>query len=106
MDEESLAMTLLRIRQQVDDGRAPGPESSICKIAGSELKQRRWQLAVDIAGPAGIGWQGAGFDEKDLSNTRDWLRSRANTIEGGTTEIQLNTIASRVLGLPSAKRSK
>ena len=44
--------------------------------------------------------KGAGFDERELGLTRDWLRSRANTIEGGTSEVQLNIIAKRVLGLP------
>ena len=41
-----------------------------------------------------------GFDEDELKMTRDWLRSRGNTIEGGTSEIQLNIIAKQVLGLP------
>ena len=41
-----------------------------------------------------------GFEEEDLQMTRDWLRSRGNTIEGGTSEVQLNIVAKRVLGLP------
>ena len=40
------------------------------------------------------------FDEHELTLTRDWLRSRGYSIEGGTSEIQLNIIAKRVLGLP------
>jgi alkylation response protein AidB-like acyl-CoA dehydrogenase len=53
-----------------------------------------------IAGPQALGWEGVGFDESELALTRDWLRSRGNSIEGGTSEIQLNIIAKRVLGLP------
>ena len=53
-----------------------------------------------IPGPQGLGWEGAGFADDELQLTRDWLRSRGNTIEGGTSEIQLNIIAKRVLGLP------
>ena len=41
-----------------------------------------------------------GFDKEDIDQTRDWLRSKANSIEGGTTEVQYNIIAKRVLGLP------
>jgi alkylation response protein AidB-like acyl-CoA dehydrogenase len=70
------------------------------KICGSELKQRRWELACRIAGPQALGWEPPGFDQTELDMTRDWLRTRANTIEGGTSEIQLNIIAKRVLGLP------
>ena len=55
---------------------------------------------VDSAGTGGLGWEGEAFDEADLRATRDWLRSKANSIEGGTSEVQLNIIAKRVLGLP------
>ena len=47
-----------------------------------------------------LGWESPGFDDEELRATRDWLRSRGNTIEGGTSEVQLNIIAKRVLGLP------
>ena len=69
------------------------------KVTGSELKQRRWDLAMRIAGPEALGWEGEGFTTELMQGTRDWLRSRANSIEGGTSEIQLNIIAKRVLDL-------
>ena len=47
-----------------------------------------------------LGWEGETFDADQLRWTREWLRSKANSIEGGTTEVQLNIIAKRVLGLP------
>ena len=53
-----------------------------------------------IAGPQGLGWEGPGFDDDELALTRQWLRARGNSIEGGTSEVQLNIIAKRVLGLP------
>jgi alkylation response protein AidB-like acyl-CoA dehydrogenase len=70
------------------------------KIYGTELNQRRHELMIRILGPQALGWEGPGFDEDELSLTRDWLRTRGNTIEGGTSEVQLNIIAKRVLGLP------
>ena len=99
MDERCFRLTNARVGQSVEAGRSPGPESSTLKVYGSELKQRRWELAMSIAGPDGLGWEGPGFDGDDMETTREWLRSRANTIEGGTSEIQLNIIAKRVLGL-------
>lgn len=101
MRERAYQLTLERTRESVRAGQAPGPESSILKVCGSELKQWRYELGMRIVGPAGLGWEGPGFSESELALTRDWLRSRANTIEGGTSEIQLNIIAKRVLGLPS-----
>jgi len=53
-----------------------------------------------ILGPQSLGWEGEGFDDDELGLTRAWLRSRGNSIEGGTSEVQLNIIAKRVLGLP------
>ena len=81
-------------------GHQPGPESSLFKVYGTELNKRRTELTVRIAGPQGLGWEGPGFDDDELALTRQWLRARGNSIEGGTSEVQLNIIAKRVLGLP------
>lgn len=91
MEEAAFALTSERTLQASRAGRRPGAESSILKVTGCELKQRRWELAMQIAGADGLE-----HDERASS----WLRSRANSIEGGTSEIQLNIIATRVLGLP------
>ncbi len=100
MDETAHRLTVARVAQAAKAGK-PSAASSILKVAGSELKQRRWDLAARIAGPQALGWEGPGFSDAELALTRSWLRSRANTIEGGTSEIQLNILAKRVLGLPS-----
>jgi len=100
MDQICLDLTLARSRDNMKAGHKPGPETSIFKYYGTELNKRRRELMVSIAGPQALGWEGAGFEEEDLKLTRDWLRSRGNSIEGGTSEIQLNIIAKRVLGLP------
>jgi alkylation response protein AidB-like acyl-CoA dehydrogenase len=100
MDQACLDLTLARSRDGAKAGRPPGPESSIFKYYGTELNQRRRALVIEVLGPQGLGWEGPGFGDDELRATRDWLRSRGNTIEGGTSEIQLNIIAKRVLGLP------
>lgn len=103
MREEAFHLTLARIQQSAASG-TPGPEGSITKIVGTELKQRRFELGMKVAGIQGLGWEGDGFDPEDLQYTRDWLRSRANTIEGGSSEIQKNIVSKRVLGLPEGKK--
>ena len=93
-------LTLMRSAEAVRAGRPPGPETSMFKLYGTELNKRRRELMVLIAGFQGLGWEGEGFLPDEITRTRDWLRSRANSIEGGSSEIQLNIIAKRVLGLP------
>jgi len=100
MDERCFALTTQRAADQLKAGHKPGPESSIFKIYGTELNQRRHELMLSIRGPQCLGWEGTGFDDRELTQTRDWLRSRGNTIEGGTSEVQLNIIAKHVLSLP------
>jgi alkylation response protein AidB-like acyl-CoA dehydrogenase len=100
LDTRAFHLTVQRSRDAAKAGHQPGPESSLFKVYATELNMRRTDLMVRIAGPAGLGWEGPGFDEPELARTRDWLRARGNSIEGGTSEIQLNIIAKRVLGLP------
>jgi len=100
MDKRCLDWTLARSRDTAKAGHTPGPETSIFKYYGTELNKRRRELKVAILGPQALGWEGDGFSREEVELTREWLRSRANSIEGGTSEIQLNIIAKRVLGLP------
>jgi alkylation response protein AidB-like acyl-CoA dehydrogenase len=100
MDQACFDLTLQRSRESMKAGHKPGPETSIFKYYGTELNKRRRDLLMSIAGPQSLGWEGLGFEDDELKRTRDWLRSRGNSIEGGTSEIQLNIIAKRVLGLP------
>jgi alkylation response protein AidB-like acyl-CoA dehydrogenase len=100
MDERAFSLTMQRSRDAARAGHAPGPESSFFKVYGTELNMRRHELMVRIAGVQGLGWEGPGYDADETQLTREWLRSRGNAIEGGTSEIQRNIIAKRVLGLP------
>lgn len=100
MDTLCFNQTIQRNADNVKAGHRPGPETSIFKVYGTELNQRREELMLSLRGPQCLGWEGEGFDAEELAQTRTWLRSRGNTIEGGTSEVQLNIIAKRVLELP------
>ncbi|MEI8357406.1 MAG: acyl-CoA dehydrogenase family protein [Deltaproteobacteria bacterium] len=100
IDRKCFELTLARSRDGQKAGHQPGPETSFFKLYGTELNQRRRELMMQIAGPQALGWDGPGFEDDEIRIARDWLRSRGNSIEGGTSEVQLNIIAKRVLGLP------
>jgi alkylation response protein AidB-like acyl-CoA dehydrogenase len=100
MDDRALALTIQRARDAAKAGHQPGPESSLFKVYATELNKRRTDLGVRLTGLQGLGWEGPGFSEEELRRTRQWLRARGNSIEGGTSEVQLDIIAKRVLGLP------
>jgi alkylation response protein AidB-like acyl-CoA dehydrogenase len=101
-EERVREWTNQRVRSQVRAGRSPGPESSVGKVHQGELNQRIQLVATNVLGPAATAWAGdpEGYAEGLPYEVRSMLRSRANTIEGGTTEINKNIVAERVLGLP------
>ena len=74
--------------------------ASVLKNSATVVSQTRAELTLEIMGHQGLGWEGDGFTGDEVRITREWLRSKANSIEGGTSEIQLNIIAKRVLALP------
>jgi len=100
MNKVALDLTIARTKEAMKLGQTPGPEVSIFKYYATELNKDRYSLMLSILGPQALGWDGEGFGDDELEVTRSWLRSRGNSIEGGTSEIQLNIIAKRVLGLP------
>ena len=58
---------------------------------------------VETLGHQGLGWEGEGYRSGEVLAVRGWLRSKGNSIEGGTSEINVNVVAKRVLGLPDPK---
>jgi acyl-CoA dehydrogenase len=97
--EQAFTLTVQRVGDEMKAGGDPGPTSSVLKYYGSETNKERQELGLAIRGMDSLGWEGEVFEEG--RRARRWLRSKANSIEGGTSEIQLNIIAKRVLGLPS-----
>jgi alkylation response protein AidB-like acyl-CoA dehydrogenase len=99
IDQRAFRLTQRRAADEAKGG-SPGPASAMFKYYGTELNKRKFELLLQIAGTQALGWDGDGFTAGELRLAREWLRSKANSIEGGTSEIQLNIIAKRVLGLP------
>ena len=95
--EQAFGMTLMRMGEEAKSGHI-GTASSIMKYYGSELNKDRRELMLMVNGMDSLGWEGEEFNGGELA--RSWLRSKANSIEGGSSEIQLNIIAKRVLNLP------
>ena len=100
MNDHAFSLTLKRAREEAKAGRGNAALSSMFKYYGSEQNKRKYELLLDAGGLSALGWKGPGFTARELATTRSWLRSKANSIEGGTSEVQLNVIAKRVLGLP------
>jgi acyl-CoA dehydrogenase len=96
----AFALTMERVKDEAKAGQGVGALSSMLKYYGTELNKDRMQLLMSIGGSDALAWEGPAEGEGDLA--RGWLRSRANSIEGGTSEINLTIIAKRVLELPGA----
>jgi len=100
IEQRALAATIRRSHDEARSGGEVGTASSIFKYVATETNKARHELAIEILGAQGLGWQGDSFAPEELALTKGWLRSKANSIEGGSSEVQLNIIAKRVLGLP------
>jgi 3-oxochol-4-en-24-oyl-CoA dehydrogenase len=105
------AARLTNARAAAQPGRQPGPEGSIAKLQMSELNKAIYELCVDLSGDAGLLIDNYAETAPDFTAVhggtdvrKAWLRSLANSIEGGTSEILRNVLGERVLGLPGEPR--
>ena len=103
MDFQSFSLTLARLNAESRAGNGPSAATSIIKYAAAAFAQERSELMVEAMGAQGLGWEGEPFSAAELTAVHGWLRAKANSIEGGTSEVNLNVIAKRVLGLPDPK---
>ena len=98
IDEVCHQLTMERARDEAKAGASLGPAASMFKYYGTELNKRRQELLMSVGSHDSLVWEGAESSDGQLA--RRWLRSKGNSIEGGTSEIQLNIVAKRILGLP------
>ena len=107
VEAEIVRLTNVRAKASAVGGN-PGPEGSVSKLASAELAKRLYAAIVDIQGAQGLlhepGYPMTRSSEGMRHSTGRFLRSRANTIEGGTSEIMRNILGERVLGLPGDVR--
>ena len=112
---EAQRLTSERSRAAATVG-GPGPEGSVGKLVGAELNQYIYEWCMDLLGAEGVLYDSYALAEEtggDRATDTDWrgpvqqrfLRSRANTIEGGTSDIMRNILGERVLGLPGDLRA-
>jgi len=100
MKAKAQRLTIERITAEARGNAKVSAAASILKNAASAITQEKAELTLEIMGNSGIGWEGEGFDEAELAAVRGWLGSKANSIYGGSYEIQNNIIAKNILGLP------
>ena len=100
IDGWAFLLTVERIKDEAKAGQGIGANSSMLKYYGTEFNKRRYELTMDAAGSEGLEWEGERSNDGELA--RSWTRTKGNSIEGGTSEVQLNIIAKRILELPGA----
>jgi alkylation response protein AidB-like acyl-CoA dehydrogenase len=100
IEAEVLRYSSLRILTRMMQGLEPGPEGSVSKLFFSETWQRTLELGLELQGPYASLWQGSPRAVEDGWWQFRALRSRGDTIAGGTSEVMKNILAERVLGLP------
>ncbi|MFN8025408.1 MAG: acyl-CoA dehydrogenase family protein [Acidimicrobiia bacterium] len=108
VESECLRLTNARAAAAVELGR-PEPDGALRKLHNAELNQRIYEVCIRILGAAGMVERPGGgrqtYNDSDGAITWAFLRSRANTIEGGTSEVMRNIAGERVLGLPAEARA-
>ena len=93
VDAMAFALTMERYRDMAEAGQGVGHASAMLKYYGTELNKRRHEIIMAAKGSDALDWSSG--------NAADWLRTKANSIEGGTSEVMLDIISKRVLELPS-----
>ena len=100
IDEWAFNLTMKRKLAEAKAGASLGADSSMLKYYGTELNKRKFELMMDAAGHEGLEWESE--RSQDGKMARSWLRTKGNSIEGGTSEVQLNIISKHILQLPGA----
>jgi hypothetical protein len=111
MDAHAFGLTHRRMAERALAGEDVGPTAAIMKLVQTEQEVAKYEFLMQVMGTTALGWPAAGSHPGEgnpspeavqaLDLTRAWLRAKTYTIAGGSSEIQLNLIAQRVLGLPT-----
>ena len=101
-DIDALAFTAMseKFMDEVKIGKGHPAQPNMMKYAGTEINKRRLELVMAAGGSAALEWDSEASGGG--ANARNWLRTKANSIEGGTSEVMLNVISKRILDLPGA----
>ena len=100
MDAQAFALTHRRVTEKALARKDVSGPSSIMKLVQTEQEVAKYELLEQAMGLRGLGWEGDDFSADEIDVCRAWLRSKSYTIAGGSSEVQLNIIAKRVLELP------
>lgn len=96
IDQMAFQLTAERVVHEAKAGQGTGAASSLLKYYGTELNKVRNELLMSVGGSEALNWEA----DHGTPLSQQWLRSKGNSIEGGTSEVQLNIISKRILGLP------
>ncbi len=99
MEARAFQMTIRRAEEEAKSGKGPSAATSVFKYAMAKINQERTELLVETLGTQGLGWEGEGYQPNEIQAMRTMLRAKGNSIEGGTSEVNLNVVSKRVLGL-------
>jgi alkylation response protein AidB-like acyl-CoA dehydrogenase len=101
MNEHAYNLTVQRMGEEARAGLDISAIMAIMKLVHTEQERDKFEILLDALGYRALGLEGEPFSSQELAITRGWLNSYALTISGGSSEVQLNVIAKRVLNLPS-----
>lgn len=101
MDAQAFALTHRRVSEMALARKDVSGPSSIMKLVQTEQEVAKYELLEQVMGLRGLGWEGEDFSADEIDICRAWMRTKSYTISGGSSEVQLNIIAKRVLGLPA-----
>ncbi len=101
IDQQAFALSARRLHEQTLAHEDVSGLAAIMKLVQTEQEVAKYELLQQVMGQRGLSWEGEAFTTLEHDACRQWLYTKGYTISGGASEIQLNLIARRVLGLPT-----